>query len=124
MPLLPLAERAVDALNRDAHLDSGKVLARRLLRAESVASSRIEGLVLSQRRLAPSPLLLKLVNEAISVLAEKGVLHRITLAKRNRAWEARDLFDLINDVERELATPTDDDELSRPSPRRKTTSRT
>jgi Fic family protein len=64
------------------------------------------------------------VNEAIATLADKGVLHAITLAKRNRAWEARDLFDLINDVERELATPTDDDEPSRPSPRRKATSRT
>src|ERR1700737_317613 len=47
------AERAVDALNRDPpRLASLEVLARRLLRAESVASSRIEGLVLSQRRLA------------------------------------------------------------------------
>jgi hypothetical protein len=57
------------------------------------------------------------VNEAIAALADKGVLHPITLAKRNRAWEARDLFDLINDVERELATPSDIDEPSRPSPR-------
>ena len=64
------------------------------------------------------------MNEAIAVLAEKGVLHAITLAKRNRAWEARDLFDLIDDFERELATPSDDDEPSRPSPRRKTTSTT
>jgi len=64
------------------------------------------------------------LNEAIAVLAEKGVLHAITLAKRNRAWEARDLFDLINDFERELATPTDDDEPSRPTPRPKTSSRT
>jgi hypothetical protein len=63
------------------------------------------------------------VNEAIAVLADKGVLHPITLAKRNRAWEARELFTLINDVERELATPTDDDEPSRPSPRPKTTSK-
>jgi Fic family protein len=63
------------------------------------------------------------VNEAIAVLADKGVLHVITLAKRNRAWEARDLFELINDVERELATPSDDQEPSRPSPRRKTSSR-
>lgn len=63
------------------------------------------------------------VNEAINVLAAKGVLHPITLAKRNRAWEARDLFDLIDDVERELATPSDTDEPSRPSPRQRTTSR-
>ena len=64
------------------------------------------------------------VNEAIAVLAEKGVLHAITLAKRNRAWEARELFDLINDVERELATPSAEDEPNRPSPRRKMTTRT
>jgi Fic family protein len=56
------------------------------------------------------------VNEAIAMLAAKGVLHAITLAKRNRAWEARDLFDLINDVERELATPTDADDPAPPSP--------
>jgi Fic family protein len=64
------------------------------------------------------------VNEAIASLAENGVLHATTPAKRNRAWEARDLFDLIDDFERELATPTDDDESPRPSPRRRTTSRT
>ena len=63
------------------------------------------------------------VNEAIAALADKGVLHAITLAKRNRAWEARKLFDLINDVERELATPSDNDQPSRPSPRRKTSSK-
>ncbi|ACG71840.1 filamentation induced by cAMP protein Fic [Anaeromyxobacter sp. K] len=58
------------------------------------------------------------VNEGIATLADKDVLHPITLAKRNRAWEARDLFDLINDFERELATSTDGDEPPRPSPRR------
>jgi Fic family protein len=58
------------------------------------------------------------VNEAIATLAEKGVLHAITLAKRNRAWEARELFDLINDVERELATPSADGEPARPVPHR------
>jgi Fic family protein len=63
-------------------------------------------------------------NEAIRALAEAGVLHAITLAKRNRAWEARDLFDLVNDFERDLATPPDDDEPPRPSPRRRTTSGT
>jgi Fic family protein len=57
------------------------------------------------------------VNEAIAVLAEKGVLHPITLAKRNRAWEAKELFDLINDIERELATPPGDEVPARPAPR-------
>ncbi len=57
------------------------------------------------------------VNEAIATLADKGVLHPITLGKRNRAWEARESFELVNGVERELATTTDDDQPTRPSPR-------
>ncbi len=64
------------------------------------------------------------INEAIAALAERGVLHPITLAKRNRAWEARELFELINDIERELATPADDAKRSRPSPRVRRPSRT
>jgi hypothetical protein len=51
--VLSEAERAVDALNRDPPLlEDLETLARQLLRAESVGSSRIEGLVLSHRRLA------------------------------------------------------------------------
>lgn len=62
------------------------------------------------------------VNEAIALLEERGVLHPVTLAKRNRAWEARDLFDLINAFERELAAPSDDEEPPRPAPRHRTSS--
>ena len=51
--LLSDAERAVQTLNLDPpDMASLEVLARRLLRAESVASSWIEGLRISQRRLA------------------------------------------------------------------------
>lgn len=47
------AEREVSLLNRDPpELDGLEALARQLLRAESLASSRIEGLTLSHRRLA------------------------------------------------------------------------
>jgi Fic family protein len=65
------------------------------------------------------------VNEAIALLAEKGVLHPLTLARRNRAWEARELFALVNDVERELATPAEGDDQGpgRPAPRRGTSAR-
>ena len=56
------------------------------------------------------------LNEAIAVLAESGILRPLKLARRNRAWEARELFDLVDDVERELATPGDE-APSRPSPR-------
>jgi Fic family protein len=56
------------------------------------------------------------VNEAIATLAENGILHPITLAKRNRAWEARNVFALIDAIEREIATPSDDEERVRASP--------
>lgn len=59
------------------------------------------------------------VNEAIGFLAERGILRATTLARRNRAWEARELFELIDDVERELAVPLDESRPSRASPRRK-----
>jgi Fic family protein len=45
------------------------------------------------------------VNQAIAALAGCGVLRPLTLARRNRAWEARELFDLVDEVERELAAP-------------------
>lgn len=44
-------------------------------------------------------------NEAIAALARAEVLSPSTLARRNRAWEARELFELVNATERELATP-------------------
>jgi len=45
------------------------------------------------------------VNQAIAVLTGSGVLRPLTLARRNRAWEARELFDLMDDVEGTLALP-------------------
>ncbi len=55
-------------------------------------------------------------NEAIALLAKSGVVHPTTLARRNRAWEALEVFDLVNAVERELAIPTDPAAVRRPSP--------
>jgi len=59
------------------------------------------------------------VNEAIRTLADHGVLRPVTLARRNRAWEAGELFHLVDDVERELATPDGSAEPRRPAPRRR-----
>jgi Fic family protein len=51
--LISEADQAVNDLNRDApRFAAWEALARQLLRQESVASSRIEGLAMSQRRLA------------------------------------------------------------------------
>lgn len=55
-------------------------------------------------------------NEAIALLARKGVLSPTTLARRNRAWEARELFELVNAIERELAIPARPAEARRPAP--------
>lgn len=51
--IIAKADRAVSDLNRDAPAFGGlEALSRQLLRQESVASSRIEGLMMGQRRLA------------------------------------------------------------------------
>jgi hypothetical protein len=55
-------------------------------------------------------------NEAMSLLESAGVLRQISIGKRNRAWEAVGLFDLINGFERMLATPHGEEEPSRAAP--------
>jgi Fic family protein len=55
-------------------------------------------------------------NEAMGLLERSGVVKPTKLAKRNRAWEALELFDLVNEFERELATPDGDAEPARPAP--------
>jgi Fic family protein len=57
-------------------------------------------------------------NEAIAQLVKSGVLHLTTLARRNRAWETRELFELVNAVERDLAIPAEPTVARRPSPAR------
>jgi len=42
---------------------------------------------------------------AVNQLAEHGVLSQVTIGRRNRAWEAREFFELLNAFERDLATP-------------------
>jgi Fic family protein len=79
-PVLPLsaaesiaeAERAVRALDGARELSGLEALSRQLLRAESVASSRIEGLRLSHRRLARAVL-----DPAASDRAARGVVGNI-----------------------------------------------
>ena len=45
------------------------------------------------------------VNEAVSRLADAGVLTQITVGRRNRAFEAAELIDAFADLERQLASP-------------------
>jgi len=46
-------------------------------------------------------------NEAVASLEHCSVLKRVNVGKRNRAWEAKEVFELLNAFERELATPSD-----------------
>lgn len=55
-------------------------------------------------------------NEAMALLEKTGVVQPTTLAKRNRAWEAVEVFDIVNEFERELATPPGDAVSARPAP--------
>src|SRR5438132_9694654 len=103
------AERQVDALNRDPPaMASLEVLARRLLRAESVASSRIEGLVLSHRRLA------KAEAEGPNTLDEtaRSVLGNVTamakavdLGARQRPFKTADVLAIHRTLMEATTTP-------------------
>jgi Fic family protein len=54
---------------------------------------------------------------AVLQLEKAGVLRQVTLGRRNRAWEAAELFDLLNQLERELARPGAGVGRARPAPR-------
>lgn len=64
------------------------------------------------------------LNEAIGRLVLAGVLAQISVGKRNRAFEAKDIINAFGDLERQLASPEDDthtSEPTRPVPRRRPT---
>jgi Fic family protein len=54
-------------------------------------------------------------NEAVTRLAEVGVLSQVTVGKRNRAYEAKDVVNAFTDLERQLASPGGDTRSSEPS---------
>jgi len=45
------------------------------------------------------------VNEAMARLVEVGVLSQITVGRRNRAFEAKEIINAFTDLERQLASP-------------------
>jgi Fic family protein len=55
------------------------------------------------------------VNEAIGRLVPAGVLTQISVGKRNRAFEAKDIINAFTDLERQLASPGGDTRSSAPS---------
>lgn len=60
---------------------------------------------------------LRATNEAIARLSEAEVLTQVTVGRRNRAFEARELIDAFTDLERQLASPRGDTRLAPPSRR-------
>jgi Fic family protein len=61
-------------------------------------------------------------NEAVARLAEAGVLSLVTVGRRNRAYEAKDIINAFTDLERQLASHggnTRNSEPSRPVPPRR-----
>ena len=55
------------------------------------------------------------VNEAIGRLVPAGVLTQISVGKRNRAFEAKDIINAFTDLERQLASPEGDTRHSAPA---------
>jgi len=54
------------------------------------------------------------VNQAIGRLTDAGVLTQVTVGRRNRAFEARELIDAFVDLERRLASPRGDTRVAPP----------
>jgi Fic family protein len=54
-------------------------------------------------------------NEAVSRLADAGILSQVSVGKRNRAFEARDIINAFTDLERQLASPGGDTRNSPPA---------
>jgi Fic family protein len=54
-------------------------------------------------------------NEAIALLEEKGVLARANIARRGRAFEAREIIDAFTQLERQLASPAGDTAVASPT---------
>ena len=48
------------------------------------------------------------VNNAVARLTEAGILTQVTVGRRNRAFEAREVIDAFADLERQLASPAGD----------------
>jgi 2C-methyl-D-erythritol 2,4-cyclodiphosphate synthase len=53
-------------------------------------------------------------NAAIERLVDEGILSQVTVGRRNRAFEAGDVIRAFTELERQLATPDDDSDNSRP----------
>jgi hypothetical protein len=116
------AEAAIARFNsRASSLADTEALARLLLRAEAVASSHIEGLVVGSRRLLRAEAADVLGGTTMDVTAAEVLGNidamEITVGRRNRAWEATDVIDAFADFERALASPTGDTRSADPARR-------
>jgi Fic family protein len=57
----------------------------------------------------------KPANDAIQRLVQAGILHQITIGRRNRAYEAPEIIEAFTDLERQLASPAGDTRTSPPT---------
>ena len=54
-------------------------------------------------------------NQAVTRFADAGILSQVSVGKRNRAFEAKEIIDAFTDLERQIASPTGDTRSSEPS---------
>ena len=54
-------------------------------------------------------------NEAVTRLTEAGVLSQVSVGKRNRAFEVKEIINAFTDLERQLASPEGDTRSSEPN---------
>ncbi|CAN5648636.1 Fic family protein [soil metagenome] len=64
---------------------------------------------------------LTVIQDALSKLVDSGIIHQVTVGKRNRAYEVPELIDAVTLLERRLASPIGDTAIAapiRPVPKR------
>lgn len=103
------AEQAIRSLNTEPEYDGLEAMARQLLRAESVGSSRIEGLRISQRKLAAS-----LFDPSGNDLTAQSVLNNIAAMEAavqiGSSGRALELSDILS-IHKTLLDTRDDEKI-------------
>jgi len=121
---------AVAALRAVAHAEAFEKQVEELVRSwtERLGSARSDSAALAVLKHLPAmPILtvrgaaritgrsIAAVNNALAVLLEAGILTQTGNQKRNRSFEARELIEAFADLERGLASPTGNTQVSAPN---------
>lgn len=98
-------------------LKRGKIMRRGSTKERLIVALPAEPVIDIRRAAEIAAVTYEAARLAVEELVDAGVLHPISGRKRDRLYEARDVFELVDKFERRLATPAGTRRLGRPAPR-------